>query len=589
MKKAVSKAKASRKPKTKISKLGDKVAKTSIDAISNIENQPGKNKRKINKANRQVYGIISLVAITVIGIILMSNLWPINRFTSDSNQSGGTYIEGSVSSFGNLNPIFASENAEKAIGKLIFSSLFKFDENGELTGDLAESWSVNEDNTIFTVKLKSDIRWSDDQDVNADDVVKTYELIQHPDAESPSRNSWRGVKVSKVDDLTVTFALANNYSPFYKSLVNPIIPEHVFEGLPASEIRLSDFSQQPLINSGPFIFKRINENTNQVELIRNKKYHGEKPGIEEFIIKAFDSTQEMLSSYRAGQISAMANVDLNDITNNGELRSVFESDNSFNMPLHTSTFLFLKNDNDIFKDLKVRKAVSRGIDTEKIGQDSYGLIYPLNSPLLPSQHEISTDTPQETYNVDEANKLLDEAGWKVDSSTGIRMKDKVQLKFDINVQNSGIFPVVAQEVAKQLFDIGILATVQEVRPSTLQQNHIIPHSYDSVIFGFEGNNDPDVFALWHSSQAGVGGFNLSEINDQIIDETLEAGRTRTDQTLRDKNYEAFLEQWHSRVPAVPLYRPNYIYVSKNNIKGIKTVSLNVPEDRFNQIADWYIK
>src|SRR5262249_9759923 len=127
---------------------------------------------------------------------------------------GGLYNEGLVGTFTNANPLYATGEADTTVSHLVFSGLFKYDNSNNLTGDLADSWTVDQTQTHYTVHLKHNLKWQDGQPFTATDVVYTYQTIQNPLAQSPLYSSWQGIKVSQLDKYTVVFTLPDALSAF---------------------------------------------------------------------------------------------------------------------------------------------------------------------------------------------------------------------------------------------------------------------------------------------------------------------------------------------------------------------------------------
>lgn len=581
-----------KKNKSSLTKLGDSVAKTSQSAITTV-NKKAEGK-KVSKSpdskNRRLFGLVSLTISVILIGLLSPSLWPLNKIIPKaSSGDSGTYAEGFVGGMGNLNPIFADSPAEKTVSNLLFSSLLKKDTKGEIYGDLAKEWKSNDDSTVFTVTLKEDIEWSDGETLNADDVVKTYELIQHPDTESPLRNSWSDVKVQKKDDYTVTFSIADSYVPFLQSLTNQIIPEHAFAAINPSELRSDDFNQQPLISSGPYTFERFDvEDSIQVDLLKNDSYHGEKSTIKEFIVKTYPNINELITGFDSNEISAMPGVDPGQIQSNPRLSEIINSEKIVVMPQNTSIFVFLKNTEEPFKDKKVRNALYSAANTGEIADGIGEFAYPLTSPLLSTQYKFKADSPRQKFDLDKANKLLDDAGWKINKDTKIREKDGEELSFELLIQNNGVYPQTASILSSQWYKAGVKVDIKEIDPSTLQQNHISTHNYQAVMFGISTGSDPDVFSLWHSSQSGISGLNLSELKNDLIDELLESARTKSDKTQRVIKYSTFLETWNNLSPAVPLLQPGYLYIAKDYVDGVQQRELSSPEERLNDTHEWSI-
>jgi peptide/nickel transport system substrate-binding protein len=126
----------------------------------------------------------------------------------------------------------------------------------------------------------------------------------------------------------------------------------------------------------------------------------------------------------------------------------------------------------------------------------------------------------------------------------------------------------------------------------MQSGTIPQHDYDVLLYGIAIGKDPDVFAYWHSSQADVRSqsrLNLSEFKNTVADESLEAGRTRVDPTVRSIKYRPFLDAWRDEAPAISLYQPRYRFVVRGTFEGFKSSEFNSAIDRYATVRDWMIR
>ena len=102
--------------------------------------------------------------------------------------------------------------------------------------------------------------------------------------------------------------------------------------------------------------------------------------------------------------------------------------------------------------------------------------------------------------------------------------------------------------------------------------------------------DPDVYAYWHSSQAGSDGLNFSGYRNPLADDNLSSARSRLDANLRNIKYRTFINQWLSDVPAVGLYQPSISYVSHNKLTSFDQ-EINLPSavDRYSNVIYWSVE
>lgn len=164
--------------------------------------------------------------------------------------SGGTYNEGIVGNFTTANPLFATSDVDASVSKLIFPGLFKYNQNDQLVGDLAQSFISNSSADTYTVLLKNNIEWQDGAPITAQDIVFTYQTIENPNVGSPLFNTWSGVKVIAINANTVQFTLPEPLSSFPYSMTNGIIPKHILGSVNPIQLRDLTFNTLNPIGAG---------------------------------------------------------------------------------------------------------------------------------------------------------------------------------------------------------------------------------------------------------------------------------------------------------------------------------------------------
>jgi len=121
--------------------------------------------------------------------------------------SGGEYIEGVVGYPKTINPLYAvNRDVDSDLSHLIYSSLFKYDQNGNLVNDLAESVTINND-TEYIIKIKNGVKWQNGDKLTVDDILFTIDAIQNSDYRSPLRPSLANVDAEKIDDQTIKITM----------------------------------------------------------------------------------------------------------------------------------------------------------------------------------------------------------------------------------------------------------------------------------------------------------------------------------------------------------------------------------------------
>jgi len=505
---------------------------------------------------------------------------------------GGIYTEGIVGTFTNANPLYASSAPDSAISRLVFAGLLKYDNDNNLVGNLAQDWTMGPAPTHYTVHLKKNLTWHDGKPLTSADVVFTYNTIKNIEAQSSLYNAWKDINLSAPDSHTINFDLPNPLASFPHSLINGIIPEHLLKNIPAASLRSSPFNSAP-VGTGPFEWKFVEVlgspttgRQQRITLAAFDKYAGGRPKLDGFNLITYGDEKLLIAAFKKKQVSAMSGLDA--------IPDELKDDKGVQAhvtPLTSVVMAFFNNSRGALAGANVRKALVSGVDRQQLvsitGQPT-GLV---DSPILQGQVGYNPDIIQRGYNYDEANQLLDQAGYKR-GDKNLRYKDGKILQFTLRSQDTRQYSLTSQYLQKQWEKLGIKIDLTYYSGDDLQGQVIATHDYDILVYGISIGADPDVFAYWDSSQASItsqGRSNLSEYKSTAADEALEAGRTRTDNAVREVKYKAFLTAWTTDAPALALYQPNYIYISRGPVYGYQRKADNGAADRFYNIENWMVR
>lgn len=143
--------------------------------------------------------------------------------TTSIPKSGGVYKEISVGEVKYVNPIFAKTDAERSVSRLIYGSLVRLDEKGEIAPDLAEKWEVSSDGLTYRFYLKEGVTFHDGEQLTAADVVNTFNAIKNPDIKSPYQSTWANVDVSSPEAGIVELKIPRQYGPFIFNCTQGIV------------------------------------------------------------------------------------------------------------------------------------------------------------------------------------------------------------------------------------------------------------------------------------------------------------------------------------------------------------------------------
>lgn len=505
---------------------------------------------------------------------------------------GGIYTEGEVGTFTNANPLYAASAPDRTLSRLVFAGLLKYDSGNNLVGDLAKDWLLGPASTRYIVHLKKDLSWHDGQPLLARDVIFTFNTIKDIQAQSSLYNAWKDIAISQDGDHTVIFDLPNPLASFPYSLTTGIIPSHLLKDIPAPRLRSAQFNSSP-IGAGPFFWKFVEvlgspgtDREQRITLAAFDKYAGGRPKLDGFNMRFFSDKRQLIAAFTKKQINAMSGLE--------SLPDELSSDKSvqlYSTPMTSAVMAFFNNSRGALSDVNVRRALASGVDRSQLVNITGRPTELVDGPLLRGQLGYNASIAQRGYGPDQANQLLDQAGWRR-GDKNLRHKNGSVLELSVRSQDTQQYSMTTQFLQQQWEQLGIKVNVTYFSGEDLQGQIIASHDYDILVYGISIGVDPDVFAYWYSSQASItsqGHSNLSEYKSSAADEALEAGRTRTDNAIRAVKYKAFLNAWTADAPALALYQPNYIYVTRGQLYGYNRKAMNTTADHLYNVENWMIR
>lgn len=524
----------------------------------------------------------------VIGATGLQFWWYQDQYRTTAHATDGTYAEAVLGPVDTLNPIFAKSSAEESAGELLFSRLLNYDQTGHLNFDLADNMEVSKDQKTYTLSIRPDARWSDGLYLRARDVVFTVGLLQNPATRS-TLTGWDDVKVTEVDDRTVTFSLPAVYAAFPHALrFLPILPEHILRDVEPAQLRENSFSSQP-VGSGMFTVKLLQDidaanGRKIIHMARNDDHYRGAAKLSRIQLHVYKDAESIKRALATAEVNAASDLPVVTADSVNKERYTVE-----NHPVNSGVYALLNTASASLKDLKVRRALQIGTDTTAVREAVSDKLPALHLPIIPSQ--LSSQLPATPeHNSQEAARLLEEAGWKLEGST--RRKGGEVLTLNIVTTKNPDFEKALEALSDQWRGLGITVTTNIVDPDDPSQNVaqtiLQPRRYDVLLYQLTIGGDPDVYAYWHSSQIS-NGVNFSNYRNAITDEALLSARSRVNTTLRDAKYSTFARQWLNDVPAIGLYQATAQYVHTDGVHAIPAdAQLTSSVDRYDSVLYWTV-
>lgn len=243
----------------------------------------------------------------------------------------------------------------------------------EIIGDLAESWEVSDDGTVYTFYL-ADAQWSDGESVKASDIVFSLDRITLPDAFRGRTNSLRDFyehgTAEVIDERTVRMPIKFPAATFLVNLASDYMkmyPEHVAGPLTQEDVNCCP---ENMIGSGPFIFKAGSwQKQESYEYVRNDNYFkAPRPFFDGFKVFLIQDVARSIATLKVGQADGTYYPVLSTYTEfveqlehdtDGRMRALYMT----NVQRAGLTFNTLV---EPYSDPRVRKALWLVIDQEEI-------------------------------------------------------------------------------------------------------------------------------------------------------------------------------------------------------------------------------
>ena len=541
--------------------------------------------------------LVVLITLAIVAVLLYTQQsTPVTGgVIQQQPEQGGVYTEGLVGSLGRLNPLLDWNNTvDRDVNRLLFSGLVKFDERGLPHADLAESWGVSQDGTIYNFTIRPNAVWHDGTPVTSDDVIFTIEMIKSTGSLYPQdiKDLWGRVEVTLLNEKNLKFTLPEPYVPFIDYLTFGVVPKHLLESVPPEQMASAEFNIKP-VGSGPYKFDQLIVENGQimgVVLTISADYYGTPPYIEQVVFRYYPTSAEAFKAYRQGDVFAIGQV-TPDV-----LSTALEEPNllfySSRLPQMGFVLFNLNNPETPFmQDQKFRRALMLGLNRPVIiNSILQGQAVIADSPILPNSWAYFDGIEKFEYDPDAAIALLKSEGYVIPAGGGdVRAKDGVPLAFIMVHPDDAIHTQIAQAIQTQWGRIGVRVDLQPQPYDQLVLTTLASRAFQAALvdLNLSRTPDPDPYPFWHQAEA-VGGQNYSGWDNRAASEYLEQARVTADYSLRAKLYRNFQVVFAKELPSLPLYVPVYSYAVDAQVQGVQVGPLYEPSDRLNTFTSWYL-
>ena len=488
-----------------------------------------------------------------------------------------TYLSASTlnlsmsSSPSRLNPILANDSASSEISDWLFNGLFKYDKNGNHTVDLAQSYEF-ETPTKLIIKLRNNVLWHDGVKFTSKDVVFTYEKIIDPKVFNSIKSNFQEVQsVKAIDDFTLEIIYKQPYFKAIETWMVGILPYHLLKD--EENLMTSSFNKNP-IGTGSYKLKEF-KTAQDIELIANENYFEGIPKIDKILYQFLPdpNTSFLYLKQKKLDIGGLTPIQIDrQIDDNFKNKFTIIQKPSF-----AYTYLGFNLNNEKFKDLRIRQALSLAIDRQELVDIlffGYGKI--CNGPFLPDSFAYNEKIKPITQNIEKAKELLKELGYDENNPFTFEVVTNTGNDTRINT---------AQILQYQLEKVGVKMTIRVMEWQAFLNTVVHPKKFDAVILGWSLGLMPDAYPLWHSSSDKLGGFNLVSYKNEKVDKLIEDGINTINREELGKIYKEIFKIISDDLPYLFLYIPDGITVVNKEIKNVEPSFIGIMHNQ----KDWELE
>jgi peptide/nickel transport system substrate-binding protein len=440
----------------------------------------------------------------------------------------------------------------------VYDSLTVFDENMQIQPSLAENWDTPDPQT-YVFHLRKGVKWHNGREFVADDVVYWYNRIMDPQIGASQRGNWEVVKaIDVLDPYTARFNLSRPFADLLAQFAT--MRESAFPNKETVE-QYGDLSTHAC-GTGPYQVAEFQPG-NFIRYTRFADYWGNKPNLDEIVLKIMVNEQDRIAALRTGQIhlGALSPIGATTLAND---RSVSVR----SAPLALLRMVLINTQVKPYTDVRVRKALSMAIDRKDvIAKVMLGKAV-LTGPT-PTGHgdwylpEEQLPAYFKTPDIQGAKQLLTEAGYPNGFQTTIK-----------TANSPAELAAIAVALKNQLQAIGVTANILQLDPTTLAGLHIVGgpaeqiSDYELNVSSFTFYPGPDTYIgnFLPERNAIIRGKDEGMRNPQITDWLNQAEATQ-DHAQRQKLYSQAQLALIDMAPALWLYAQSQNDGIANNLQG----------------------
>ena len=454
-------------------------------------------------------------------------------------------------------------------GAQLFATLLRIDGKFNFHPYLATDWQVADDGKSMTLHLVKGAKFHDGTDITSQDVA--FSLLANRD-NHPFKAMFSPLEaVETPDDHTVVLKLKSAHPAIMLALtapLSPIIPKHIYGD--GQDLKTHPRNTENVVGSGPFILKEF-KRREHIILERNPNNFQEPAYLDQIVYRNFGQTASQVIALEQGQADMIGwNSHIQSLKRLKKVEHLTVTGDHY-VAIGPNSWLAFNTARKPMNDVRVRKAIAYAIDRKFIVKALHAGFSPESTgPIVPGTPFYTADVEMYDVDLDKANALLDEAGYKR-GADGMRFSLKVDYlpsaRIDDHQKN------VAEYMKPQLKKVGIDVAVRVSADFPTWANYVRNWDFDITMDLPFNWGDPviGVHRTYLSSNIvkGVIWSNTQNYANAEVDKLLSMAAVELDQAKRKDLYTRFQKIVVDELPVYPInVLPYYTIYNNTTVSGV---------------------
>lgn len=497
--------------------------------------------------------------------------------TAEEPKKGGTLVMSIQATPRHLNPAVQSGTFTGQPGTQLFAALIRYDEGWEPQPYLAKSWEIAEDGLSVKINLVEGATFHDGKPITSEDVAFSIETVK---ANHPFKSMFAPVTAVETPDANTAIIKLSQPHPALmlamSSQLLSIIPKHIYGD--GQDAKAHPRNSEDVVGSGPFKLVEFKRDQHII-LERNENYFMKGlPYLDKIVMRIIKDTSARTIALESGEVMMSGFEqearDINRMKKNENLNVSPEGYSAIG-PVN---WLAFNTKGEKTSDPVVRKAIAHAVDRNFLLKAvMLGTTGPAKTGIHPGSPFYNDSVESYDLDIDKANKMLDDAGYKADDN-GVRFP------LTIDYGWAAAKPV-AEYVKPALKKIGIDVTVRSSADFPTWAKRISNHEFDMTFDNVFNWGDPviGVHRTYSSEniKKGVIWSNTQQYSNARVDELMQLAGSTNNIEERKKYYAEFQQILADELPLYPLFPSPYHTISNKKVGNapVSIWGLSSPMDK----------